>query len=304
LRGFQVAGLYQATRRHVLKFLAAQGSDVAVLVVSVSSRSNSLSQDMSANGPNFRGWKRIVTARRPFKLLRKLMNIQNTLSTSLLAAAALFGVGSQAWAQVPTGAVSQFAALGGTNVTCTGGSVVGGVGTSPGSAVPYTNTGCTIAGASPPGTNQAAAQGRADFLGAYAAFQAQSASCTLIAGSLAAKDLGPGVYCVDAVAKTGELTLTGPSDGVWIFLINGALTGTNFSVTLAGGGQPCNVFWVPSLAATLTTSSLKGNILAGDSTAGSVTLTGGTLAGQAAANVALTMTSVSVIGCPALGMSQ
>jgi len=233
-------------------------------------------------------------------------NLQNTLFTSLLATAALFGVASRAGAQVPTAAVSQFAALGGTNVTCTGGSVVGDVGTSPGSAVPYTNTGCTIAGASPPATDQAAAQARSDFLSAYAAFQYQSTTgtCTPISGSLAASDLAPGVYCVDSVAKTGVLTLTGPADGVWIFLINGALTGTNFSVTMAGGGQPCNVFWVPSLAATLTTSALKGNILAGDDIGGSITLTGGTLAGQASANVALTMTGVSVIGCQALQMSQ
>jgi hypothetical protein len=231
-------------------------------------------------------------------------NLQNALSTCMLATAGLFYVTSQAWAQVPAGAVSQFTALGGTNVTCTDGSVVGGVGTSPGSADPYTNTGCTIAGESPPATDQAAAQARTDFLGAYAAFQSQSTSCTNISGSLAAKDLAPGVYCADAVAKTGVLTLTGPSDGVWIFLINGALTGTNFSVTMAEGGQPCNVFWVPSLAATLTTSAFKGNILAGDRTDGSITLTGGSLAGQASANVALTMTGASVIGCQALGVSQ
>jgi len=105
-----------------------------------------------------------------------------------------------------------------------------------------------------------------------------------------------GVYCVDAVAKTGTLTLTGPSDGVWILLVNGALTGTNFSVVMAGGGQPSNVFWAPSAAATMTTSSIQGNILAGDTVGGSITFTGGTLVGQALANVAVTMTGASVTG--------
>ena len=42
----------------------------------------------------------------------------------------------------------------------------------------------------------------------------------------------PGVYCVDAVAKTGTLTLdaNGDANAVWIFLVDGALTGTNFNV--------------------------------------------------------------------------
>lgn len=233
-------------------------------------------------------------------------NLQKYLSPCLLTAAALLGGASSVWADQPLGAASEFAVLGGTNVTCTGGSVVGDAGVSPGSAVPYTNTGCTIAGGTPPATDQAAAQARADFLGAYSAFQVQSrsGSCTALSGSLAAGNLAPGVYCVDAVAKTGVLTLAGPSNGVWIFFVNGALTGTNFSVVMEGGGQPCNVYWVPRLAATMTTSALKGNILAGDDVLGSITLTGGSLAGQAFANVALTMTGTSVIGCRALQLSK
>ena len=230
-------------------------------------------------------------------------DLQRYLSTFLLATAALLGGASPAWAQAPLGAASGFAVLGGTNVTCTAGSVVGDVGVSPGSAVPFTNTGCTITGGTPPATGAGAVQARVDFLSAYAALQLQSTSCTSISGTLAGSDLAPGVYCVDTVAKTGLLTLTGPSDGVWVFLVDGALTGTDFSVVMAGGGQPCNVFWAPSGAATMTTSALKGNILAGDSTIGSITLTGGTLAGRALANVAVTMTGASVIGCDALSGS-
>ena len=234
-------------------------------------------------------------------------NLKRQLSICLLATAALLGGTSPAWAQrsqapqTSLATAAGFAVLGGTNVTCTAGSVVGDVGVSPGSAVPFTNMGCTIAGATPPATDPAAVQARTDFLNAYAALQLQSAACVSLLGTtLAGENLAPGVYCLDAVAKTGVLTLTGPTDGVWIFLVDGALTGTNFSVTMAGGGQPCNVFWAPTADATLTTSAMKGNILAGNAIGGSITLTGGSLAGRALANVGVTMTDAHVIGCDVL----
>ena len=230
-----------------------------------------------------------------------MKDFQKHFSTCLVATAALLGGTSSAFAVAPSlGTASGFAVLGGSNVTCTAGVVAGDVGVSPGSAVPFTNTGCTIAGGMPPATDPAAVQARTDFLSTYAAVQLQSTSCTQMLGDLAGQNLAPGVYCADTVAKTGTLTLTGPMDGVWIFLVNGALTGTDFSVVMNGGGQPCNVFWAPSGAATMTTSAFKGNILAGDATLGSITLTGGTLAGRALANVAVTITGTSVIGCGVL----
>ena len=224
--------------------------------------------------------------------------LQKSLSTLCLTAGALLAAVPPVWAQVSLGSASSFSVLGGTNVTCTAGVVTGDIGVAPGSAVPYTNTGCTVAGATPPATNAAAVQARVDFLSAYASVQ--SLPCTPMPGDLAGQNLAPGVYCTDAVAKAGTLTLTGPAGGVWIFLVNGALTGTNFSVAMAGGGQPCNVYWAPTGAATLTDSALKGNLLAGDATIGSITLTRGTLAGRAMSSVALTMTGASIIGCGAL----
>jgi hypothetical protein len=227
-----------------------------------------------------------------------MKDLQKYLSKGLLATAALLVGASPAWAQAPAlGAASAFSVLAGTAVTCTDGVITGDVGVSPGTA--FTNTRCTIAGRTPPATNAAARQARPAFLSAYTALQAQSRTCTTTLTSLDGLNLRPGVYCVDASAKTGTLTLTGSSTGVWIFLVNGALTGTNFSVVMDGGGQPCNVFWSPSAAATMTASAFKGNILAGG-TGGSITVTGGTLAGRALANVAVTMTGASVIGCGAL----
>jgi hypothetical protein len=122
--------------------------------------------------------------------------------------------------------------------------------------------------------------------------------------TLAGVTLAPGTYCIDDAAKTGLLTLNGPSSGIWIFKViqkaAGDLTGTGFTVTMTGGGQACNVFWAPVTAATLTTSAFKGNILAGNATVGSITLTGSPVDGRALANVAVTMTD-SVIGCGGLG---
>jgi hypothetical protein len=173
--------------------------------------------------------------------------LQKYLSACLLATAALLGGVSPAWAaQSSLGAASEFSVLGGTAVTCTDSVITGDVGVSPGSE--FTNTRCTIAGGMPPATDAAAAQARVDFLSAYAALQMQSTSCIQMPGNLSGMDLAPGVYCLDAVAKAGTLTLTGSSSGVWIFLVDGALTGTDFSVVMAGGGQPCNVFWAPSAA--------------------------------------------------------
>lgn len=225
-------------------------------------------------------------------------NIAKYLTNSMLGVAALLGGASPVWAQVPLGAAAGFSVLGGSAVTCTSGLVSGNTGLFPGSA--FTNTLCTFIGETPPANNAVAALARTDFLAAYAALRKQSKECTVLPGNLADQNLAPGVYCLDSVAKTGNLTLNGPVNGEWTFLVNGALTGTNFSVAMAGGGKPCNVFWATNAGVTMTTSSLKGNILAGDAIDGSITLTGGNLVGSVLANVAMTITGTSIISCGAL----
>jgi hypothetical protein len=227
------------------------------------------------------------------------------LSTCMLGIGALLAGVAPAWAQVSLGAASQFSVLGGTNVTCTGGSVVvGDIGVSSGS---FTNTGCTAGGGSPPATNAAATQAQTDLLTAYSSLQSTTCTQTIVTPASTGNvpplgPLAPGVYCFPAGATftATTLTLNGPSNGVWIFIVGAALTGTNFSVVMAGGGQPCNVFWSVGDAATMTTSSFKGNIIAGNTTDGSITLTGGSIAGRALASVALTLTGTTVTGCAAL----
>src|SRR2546421_633772 len=114
--------------------------------------------------------------------------------------------------------------------------------------------------------------------------------------------LAPGVYCFDAAGTLpGVLTRAGPSNASWTFKIGplgtGALTGTNFSVVMAGGAQACNVSWWVSQAATLTDSDLKGSILAG----AAITLTRGTFNGNAWSKADVTVTGTAVTGCASSG---
>ena len=240
-----------------------------------------------------------------------MKSCQKYFSTCLLGIAALLVGASPAWAQVSLGAASNFSVLG-TTVTCVGpGSVIGDVG----ATTTFTPGACTFEGGTPPAiTSSAAVLAQAALTTAYN--DIRNGDCTPLTlantgttvgrnlSTLAGVTLAPGTYCIEPAAKTGLLTLNGPSNGIWIFKVldtaDGALTGTNFTVTMTGGGQPCNVFWAPVHAATMTTSAFKGNILAGNLTDGSITTTGGTLIGRALANVAVSMTGPSVVGCGAL----
>jgi hypothetical protein len=220
-----------------------------------------------------------------------------------LAAIGLNASAASAQTLPSLGSASTFAVLGGPAVTCTasatGSTVKGDVGLL--LSTGFTNTGCTISGTVHAG-DAAAAAAYAAFLSAYmnlASLDANPKTCdtahTLTGLTLAGLVLSPGVYCVDATAKTGLLTLNaaGDANAVWIFLVNGALTGTNFNVTMLNGGQPCNVFWWVNAAVTLTTSNFLGTILAG----AAVTVTGGTLDGRAFATAAATLTGPTVTVC-------
>jgi hypothetical protein len=219
------------------------------------------------------------------------------VALSLLAG--VWPVAAEAAKAPGPGSASSFAVLsaapgGGGAVTCTGGTITGNVGSS-GLAASVVQTGCTINGAI---VAPVSAQVVAGFNSAYDAFAAVSCGQTLT-GTLAGVTLSPGVYCFDAAATlTGTLTLQGPTSGSWTFKIGtsgtGALTGTNFSVIMAGGGQPCNVNWRVAQAATMTTSNFLGTILAG----AAITLTGGTFTGDALAKAAVTITGTNVVGCP------
>jgi hypothetical protein len=199
-------------------------------------------------------------------------------------------------------ATSGFAVLANQAVTCTGGNITGDVGTfqAPPTGSVTQSENCVITGTVQVGT-PASIQAFNAFLVSYIALTPQPGDCpNLIAGTLAGQSFGAGVYCISAEAKTGVLTLTG--GGPWTFKVPaGALTGTNFSVVMADGGDPCNVTWWVDAAATMTDSDLRGNILAG----AAITLTRGTLNGNAWAGADgvgdVTITSTVVTGCGAAG---
>lgn len=195
----------------------------------------------------------------------------------------------------PLGAASAFALLGGPAVTCAGSVVTGDVGVAGTTA--FTNTGCTIAGSIHAG-DAVATLAYNDLITAYAALVATPCSGRPLTSTLSNVTLRPGVHCFDTAATlAGQVTLAGPANGIWIFRIGtsgtGALTGTGFSAVLAGGGQPCNVFWLVADGATLTDSHFLGTILAG----AAITLTRGTFFGQALAKAAVTVTGTTVTGC-------
>jgi hypothetical protein len=209
------------------------------------------------------------------------------------------------------GAASGFSVLGGQAVTCTNSVITGDVGVSPTPA--FTNTGCTIAGNTPPATDVAAALARTAFLSTYNALGlmpcGQTFSTAVFTGNVPALGpLAPGVYCFPAAVTFTDTTLTldGSTNpnGIWIFKVGAALTGSGFHVVMANGAQACNVFWSVGAAVTLSTSTLQplfqGNILAGNAAGGSVTITGGSLIGRVLANVAVTMTGTNTHGSCAL----
>src|SRR3970282_1521004 len=125
-------------------------------------------------------------------------------------------------------------------VTCPDGNITGDVGTA--RALPpgaITLTRCPVTGTVHLGDGAAIAAYDA-FLNQYIGLAPTLGECTTantITGTLAGENLAPGVYCVSAEAKTGVLTLNGGSSDTWTFKILGALTGTNFSVVMAGDAQ-------------------------------------------------------------------
>ena len=196
----------------------------------------------------------------------------------------------------PPAVASNFTVLANAAVTCTDGNITGEVGTflaTPSGSV--TQTTCPMTG-TPHVGDSVATQAFNDFLGTYAMVAPKLGDvCTTLTGTLAGLTLAPGVYCFDAAATlTGVLTLNGPSDGIWTFKIGtsgtGALTGSSFSVVMAGGGQPGNVTWWVAQGVTLTDSHVIGTILGG----ADITLTRGTFDGNAWAKADVTITGTAV----------
>jgi hypothetical protein len=198
--------------------------------------------------------------------------------TGILGAVATLGLmvvapTSPSYAQ-NLGTAADFAVLAGSTVTNTGPSVlIGDVGLSPGSSI----TGFPPGIVTPPSTinvaNAVAVQAQSNLTTAYNSLAGMSG--TNLPAGIGNQALNPGVYNFSSSAQlTGTLTLnaTGPNS-TFIFIVPSALTTASASkVTVVGGGQGTNVFWVVGSSATLGTgTTFVGDILAQQS----ITLTTG-----------------------------
>ena len=205
---------------------------------------------------------------------------------------------------VPLGTACGFGILGATPVVSSVGPtiVTGDVGIWPAASItgfpPGLLTGTKHA------ADAVAMQAQSDLTTAYN-FAAAAAGGQVLTADIGGQTLAPGVYKTTSsqptLGITGNLTLSGPASGVWIFQIVSTLTTAagNSHVILAGGATAHNVFWQVGSSATLGTNTIfQGTIMA----QASITLTtGATLNGRALARtgaVTLDSNPVNVPPCP------
>jgi len=210
---------------------------------------------------------------------------------------------------VPLGTACSFGILGATPVVSSVGPthVTGDVGIWPAASITgFSNTGGpgTITGAYHE-ADAVAMQAQSDLTTAYN-FAAGAAGGQVLPPDIGGgPPLAPGVYRTTSAQPTlgitGDVTLSGPASGVWIFQIVSTLTTAagNSHVIMAGGATAHNVFWQVGSSATLGTNTIfQGTIMA----QASITVTtGATLNGRALARtgaVSLDSNPVNVPSCP------
>jgi hypothetical protein len=215
-----------------------------------------------------------------------------------------------AFAQVPDlGAASSFALLsaapdGGGAVTCTDSIIDADVGSS-GARASVVRTRCKISGSIIAPVSDGVLKAFNDAYAAVADVPCPTNPANNLSGTLDGAILDPGVYCfAAAAAPTGTLTLRGGSNDTWLFKIGatavGALSPTDFTVVMEGGGEACNVTWWSQAATTIVRGAFKGSVLSGAGfTATGTATTGSIFDGQALAKAGVTTTDMTVTGCEA-----
>lgn len=217
------------------------------------------------------------------------------MSVLILSASSMIQNNAFATTAPSLGTADTFAVLAGSAVTCTGGGIAGDVGVFPGTAI--TLTGCPVNGSQHSG-DSVAKQAQIDALAAYNDLLGQDCDYNL-SSTPGTQTLTPGVYCSPAGVTMTGITLTldadGDSNAVFIFQIGAALTMTDSEILLVDGAQASNVFWQVTSAATLTTTTFEGTIIAKD---GAITATDTTAnCGLLALNFAVTSTNSVITEC-------
>ncbi len=217
----------------------------------------------------------------------------------LFLAVALLGMhfkAAAAQAPLALGSAATYGVLAGTTVTSTGGTMIqGDLGVSPGTAVTGSPgvTGTMHLG------DPAAAQAQTNVTAAYNDAAGRTTGAIVVAGDLGGQTLAPGLYkSISTLAITsGNLTLAGDANAVWIFQMGSTLTmAASRQIVLTGGAQADNVFWQVGSSATIGAGSVfKGTILA----AQSITIGAGTaLEGRALARMAAVTLDANAITVP------
>jgi hypothetical protein len=226
----------------------------------------------------------------------------NAIFVALLFAAPIYSALAQA-AEPDLSTAKSFALLGGSTLTLTNSAIIGDVGVDSGGTIVQTTS--SVVGTVHLG-DEAAEQAYDDFLVAYDNIVAADSDfiCNDYSFDAAYTDatlnLTPGVYCTGTALTFTRTKLIldaeGDPDAVWVFKIGtsgiGALTGTSLAVTMVNGGQPRNVYWWTADAMTMTTSTIKGNILSG----AAIAFNDGSMIGRALAKDAVTMTGPDIFG--------
>lgn len=190
---------------------------------------------------------------------------------SLTAFALLIAVSGSAQAvavPVPLGSANSFAVLGATEVTNSGATVINGdIGVSPGTAV---GGGYTVNGTNH-GDDAVSAAAQISLDAAITSAFSQTPPDGTISADLGGQTLTPGIYfqAGTMLLNGGTLTLNagGNANAVWVFQVEGDLSvNVGSTVSLIGGAQACNVYWVSRAGTAIGGgSNFVGTIMSGTS---------------------------------------